>query len=73
MKNHSDLFCQNLGVDVSKDTLDVSFSTMNVQRQVKVKASKKFSNTLTGFKQLQKWIESKRVKDVELRILMEDT
>jgi transposase len=73
MKNHSDLFCQNLGVDVSKDTLDVSFSTMNVQRQVKVKASKKFSNTLTGFKQLQKWIESKRVKDVELRILMEAT
>ncbi|HET8859691.1 IS110 family transposase [Marivirga sp.] len=73
MKNQSELLSQNLGVDVSKDSLDVTFSTMDVQRQVKVKASRKFFNTLNGFKQLQKWMESKRVKDVELRILMEAT
>lgn len=72
MKN-PELLCQNLGVDVSKDSLDVAFSTIDMQQQVKVKASRKFANTLIGFNQLQKWIESKRVKDVEMRILMEAT
>jgi len=72
MKN-PELLCQNLGVDVSKDSLDVAFSTMDMQQQVKVKASRKFANTLIGFNQLQKWMESKRVKDVEMRILMEAT
>lgn len=73
MKNHPKLLSQNLGVDVSKDTLDVAFSTIDMQQHVKVKASRKFANTIAGFNQLQKWMESKRVKDVELRILMEAT
>jgi len=42
MKTHSELQSQNVGVDVFKDTLDVSFSTMDRQRQVKVKATRKF-------------------------------
>ena len=73
MKNCSELLNQNVGIDVSKDTLDVVFSTMDIQQHVKVKASRKFANTSLGFKQLQKWIESKKVEDVELRILMEAT
>ena len=73
MKNRSDLLSQNVGIDVSKDTLDVVFSTMDIQQHVKIKASRKFANTSLGFKQLQKWIESKRIGDVELRILMEAT
>lgn len=73
MKNHPELLSQNLGVDVSKDTLDVVFSTIDMQHRVKVKASRKFANTAGGFDQLQKWMESKRIKDVELRILMEAT
>ena len=73
MKNYPELLSQNLGVDVSKDTLDVAFSTIDMQQQVKVKASRKFANSPVGFDQLQKWMESKRVKDLELRILMEAT
>jgi transposase len=73
MKKHTDLLSQNLGVDVSKDSLDVVFSTIDMQQYVKIKASRKFANTLSGFKQCQKWLESKRVKEVELRILMEAT
>ncbi len=73
MKNHSELLSQNVGVDVSKDSLDVAFSTIDMQQHVKVKASRKFANTPTGFNQLQKWMESKRIKDVELRVLMEAT
>lgn len=40
MKNHSELLRQNVGVDVSKDTLDVAFSTIDMQQHVKVKASR---------------------------------
>ncbi|WP_237144847.1 IS110 family RNA-guided transposase [Pontibacter pamirensis] len=70
MKN---LLCQNLGVDVSKDSLDVVFSTLDMKRQVRVKASRKFANTPAGIRQLQRWMESKRAAEVELRILMEAT
>ena len=73
MKNRPDLLSQNVGVDVSKDTLDAVFSTMDMQQQVKVKASRRFSNTPTGFRQLQKWVESKQAEQVPLRVLMEAT
>ena len=67
------LLCQNVGVDVSKDSLDVVFSTLDMERRVRVKASRKFSNTPAGFRQLQRWVESKRTAEVELRVLMEAT
>ena len=73
MKNHPQFLTQNLGVDVSKDILEVVFSFLDMQQHVKVKACRKFANSLTGFKQLQKWLESKRIEQVELRILMEAT
>jgi transposase len=73
MKNLPELLSQNVGVDVSKDTLDVVFSTIDMRQHVKVKASRRFANTPVGFKQFEKWIESKRVADVKLRLLMEAT
>ena len=73
MKNRLDLLSQNVGVDVSKDTLDAVLSTMDMQQQVKVKASRRFANTPAGFRQLHKWVEGKRVKQVPLRVLMEAT
>lgn len=73
MKNLSPLLRQNVGVDVSKDTLDVVFSTIDLQQQIKVKASHKFANTAAGFEQLHRWVESKRDNSIELRILMEAT
>lgn len=68
-----ELLSQNVGVDVSKSTLDVVLSTIDMRQHVKVKASRKFANTPVGFKQFEEWIESKRIKEVELRILMEAT
>ncbi len=73
MKNLPELLGQNVGVDVSKDTLDVVFSTMDLQQHIKVKGSRKFANTAAGFEQLLQWVESKRDKTVELRMLMEAT
>ncbi len=73
MENQSELLSQNVGVDVSKDTLDVVFSTIDREQHVKVKASRSFANTPYGFGQFGKWVDSKRDKAVELRILMEAT
>ncbi|WP_415837353.1 IS110 family transposase, partial [Pontibacter korlensis] len=58
---------------MSKDSLEVTFSTLEMDRRVKVKATRKFANTPAGFKQLQRWLESKRAAQVELRLLMEAT
>lgn len=67
------LLSQNVGVDVSKDSLNVVFSTIDMQQHVKIKASGKFANSLSGFKQIHKWIEIKKAKDVTLRVTMEAT
>jgi transposase len=73
MDNEKELLAQSLGIDVSKDRLDVVFSTIDRQQRVKVKASRKFANTLIGFKGLQGWFLQKQVKGLEQRILMEAT
>lgn len=73
MKNLPQLLRQNVGVDVSKDTLDVVFSTIDLQQHIKIKASRKFANTAAGFEQLHQWVESKRDNTIELRMLMEAT
>ncbi len=73
MNTLSTLLSQNVGVDVSKDSLDVAFSTIDMQQNVKIKASRKFVNSLSGFKHIHKWIESKKLEDVTLRVTMEAT
>jgi len=54
MIGYKKLLSQNVGIDVSKDTLDVVFSTMDMERHIKVKASRKFPNTLQGYKEFTK-------------------
>ncbi len=73
MKTTPAILRQNLGVDVSKDTLEVVFSTMDSAQYVKIKASRSFANNLTGFKQLQQWIEAKKAAGIEVSILVEAT
>lgn len=73
MKKAASAVRQNLGVDVSKDSLEVVFSTIDVEQYVKVKASRSFANTQAGFKQLQQWLEAKKVAGIEVTILMEAT
>ena len=73
MQSTPSLLRQNLGVDVSKDSLQVVFSTINTEQHVKVKASRSFANTLTGFKHLQQWMQTKRIAGMEVSILLEAT
>jgi transposase len=43
----------SLGIDVSKKDLHACLSVINAVQQVKVQATRKFTNQLQGFKELQ--------------------
>ena len=73
MKAVKELLVQNVGVDVSKDTLDVVLSTMDTGREIKLKGSRKFTNTVQGFRDFVKWLEARQANGCELRVLMEAT
>src|SRR5690606_36154583 len=62
-----------LGIDGSKDKLDVCFLSHDTQQQSKVKAQHKFSNTAAGFKELVNWISKHKKEELPLTILMEAT
>ena len=50
-----------IGIDVSKDSLAVCLACMNLDREVKYMQSKSFSNSISGFKQILKWLKTKKV------------
>ena len=62
-----------LGIDVSKDYLEVCFSQMDVQQSVKIKATKKFTNRMGGWKALDSWAKRLRKPDIPLWLVMEAT
>ena len=64
----------SLGIDLSMETFHACLSVIDFNQQVKVKASRKFSNTVTGFKELCQWIEKHyKQRDIPLIIAMEAT
>lgn len=62
---------QSIGIDVSKDTLDVVFKEQ-VNQQVKIKGSRKFYNKPDGFSQLLEWC-NKREKCENIVYIIEAT
>ena len=64
---------QNVGVDISKDDFKVSFHQLKDNYQSRIKASRTFKNTLTGFKAFVQWMQRHSAKDVEIRITIEDS
>ena len=62
------------GIDVSGSDFRVCFSQIDKEQSVKVKGSRKFSNTLRGFKAYDSWLK-KYHKDqtIALKITMEAT
>jgi len=69
---------QNIGVDISKDDYKISFYQLLIdlkknQQQQRIKGSRTFKNTLSGFKDFLKWIEKHRDETVKVRITMEAT
>ena len=64
----------SLGIDISMKIFHVCLSVIDTQQQVKVKSSRKFTNTTAGFKELHQWIEKHyKQKDLPLCIVMEAT
>ena len=62
---------QSVGIDVSKDTLDVKFKSQTL-KGVTIKGSRKFENTPKGFQELLVWSE-KREKTDNVVYVMEAT
>lgn len=62
---------QSIGIDVSKNSLDVVFKELSKQ-QVKIKGSRKFKNNSDGFRQLLEWC-NKREKCESIVYIIEAT
>ncbi|MDQ3843702.1 MAG: IS110 family transposase [Bacteroidota bacterium] len=64
----------SLGIDISLKMLHACLSVIDVQQQVKIKATRKFANNALGFKELQHWIQKHyKQQDIPLHIIMEAT
>lgn len=64
---------QNVGVDSSKDDFKVCFYYLDQNGRKFIKGSRTFKNTLAGFMAFMKWIEKKRIAELEVRITLEAT
>lgn len=67
------LLKQVVGIDVSKDTLDVSLGRLNLDLFIELHSYKVFKNTDTGFKLLIDWVTSNTINQVEVLYVMEAT
>jgi transposase len=64
----------SLGIDISMKIFHACLSVMDSQQQIKVKASRKFTNNAAGFKELYDWIKKHyKQQDIPLHIIMEAT
>lgn len=64
---------QNVGADLSKDDFKVSFRQMDSDYKHRIKGSRTFKNSLTGFRTFLKWVEKNRDLSCEVRITLEAT
>lgn len=62
-----------VGIDVSKDKFDVCFCEIAINQQVKIKASRQFSNNLKGFKEFEIWLQKQQKLKLSLVLAMEAT
>lgn len=62
----------SLGIDIDSKELEANLSTIDKEQKVKVISSRKFRNTLSGFKKLVVWIKRlHKEKEIPLVIVME--
>jgi len=64
---------QNAGADLSKNDFKVSFQQLFDTQKTRIKASRKFANTLSGFKEFVKWIDKHKSPTVQVRVTLEAT
>ena len=64
---------QNVGVDVSKDDIQVALSQLTTAYHVVVCSTRTFPNTNKGFQELQKWLIGKTQSTLPVHFTMEAT
>jgi len=69
----SQIIKQNAGADLSKDDFKVSFQQLFDSQKTRIKASRKFANTVSGFKEFVKWITKHKAPSVQVRVTLEAT
>jgi transposase len=63
-----------VGNDICKDTMSICFSQIEANQHVRIKGTRKFANTLRGWKELQTWIERfRKHAEVPLMLVVEAT
>ena len=62
-----------LGIDASKDKMNVCLMILQAGGEWKVKAQHKFTNNAKGFKELHQWLKKHCKEAITLRVLMEAT
>lgn len=64
----------SLGLDISAKAIQVCISVIDAAQKVTVKSTRKIDNTLSGFKDLEQWVNKHhKHKDVPLVVTMEAT
>jgi transposase len=61
------------GIDVSKDTFEASFGSINVEQNTKISSSKTFKNNEKGFDDFLKWVKESAKEKVAIWFVMEAT
>jgi len=64
---------QNLGIDVSKNDFKVCLFFMDSFGIKVIKGSRKFKNTLEGFKRLANWCDKKKIEELAFHVCLEAT
>jgi transposase len=69
----SDLIKYSVGIDVSKEDMDLCFSSINKEQQVKIISTKKAKNSPIGYQEVLTWTSRHRKEDIPIVFIMEAT
>lgn len=64
---------QNVGIDASKDQLEVCFSVLTPKQEIKIKGTRRFANQANGLKELLQWAKRKSVAELPIHFTVEAT
>lgn len=71
--NKSQPIAQNIGIDVSSESLEASYSQMDEHHEISFVRSKSFYNSKTGVKQLIDWAQKHAAQNLDLSFTLEAT
>ncbi len=64
---------QNVGIDVSKNELAICFTVLLEDLSIRIKGTRKFKNTLSGFAKLLSWVENRKDSSLPVSFTLEPT